>query len=123
MKGRYVIIVSAIILLNLIGAGYGYWNNDLQVRTSVTTGKIHLEAQLENKQIELLPGESKSLKYVIVDYSTIPTEFIDYEIEPSLLEGILFDYNNREIQINVSENQEPGNYDFRIKLNYEQVNQ
>lgn len=58
-KGMYIILISSIIGLNLMGVGYSFWNEGLQVKTSVSTGEIEIE--LEEYSIEGDLGEGTGL--------------------------------------------------------------
>lgn len=39
-RGKTIIIVTSIVVLNIFGVSYGHWNEGLAVQTSVLTGSI-----------------------------------------------------------------------------------
>ncbi|AKL94400.1 hypothetical protein CACET_c08920 [Clostridium aceticum] len=118
--GKCMILIGSITVLNLMGISYGYWNGGLQMIASLSTGKMDLEVIPRNDQITLTPGSTGSLSYEIVDYSTIPVKFGEYEVMAS--EGIYVDYNDGNVLVEVPKDQDPGDYSFEIELKYYQAN-
>lgn len=40
LGGKHLIIISSIIALNAMGMSYAYWNDQLQIKTALSTGSI-----------------------------------------------------------------------------------
>lgn len=83
-----MIFITAIISLSLIGVGYGYWNDGLNIYTTITVGNINPEAYIvdysslninttdDGSTIKLsgdiYRGSNENLKIRILDKGTIP---------------------------------------------------
>ncbi|MGE4274067.1 MAG: hypothetical protein AB7E31_14595 [Desulfitobacterium sp.] len=58
-KGRYMIIVSAIIALNAMGITYAYWDDQLVIHTKLETGNIGSAFCDENYWINIVKDGSE----------------------------------------------------------------
>lgn len=41
--GRYIVLVSSIAMINIMGVSYAYWNDNLNITTTVSTGKLDVK--------------------------------------------------------------------------------
>ncbi len=106
MIGRTMIFAGSILLLNILGVGYGYWNDDLQIQTAITTGEIEIEFEGYSIEGDLgdggglrinflgeaidIDGEvpmgySGSLNYYLRNKGSIPVVINGEKIEPGAL--------------------------------------
>lgn len=105
-SGKYTLFIGAILFLNLIGVSYGYWNDGLQVRNSVTTGKIEVIPRLNNSPegvmiqdfnftggnnaniqgvaLDEYEGELE-LKYLVTNTGTIPVRILSQDGREEIL--------------------------------------
>ncbi|SES86991.1 hypothetical protein SAMN05660297_00789 [Natronincola peptidivorans] len=135
--GKYIIIISAIVLLNLIGVGYGYWTEGLQMKASVSTGTLDIDVyktSIANNEIEGLvaypegdrirvegeiPDNFKGTE-VILSYSVRNIGTVPVLVEDSTIDGRTIEpggpAENFQVYISLSE-------DFEYKLPITQATQ
>lgn len=79
IKVKHIIIISSIIVLNFIGIGYGYWNDGLQIRSTIATGR--LEAMITNTEVIISENYQETVFNNIQDVSIVSTaEEVDASI-------------------------------------------
>lgn len=59
LGGKYLIIISSIIILNTLGVSYAYWTDQLQIKTTMTTGRIKPIFNKENYWINIVQDGSE----------------------------------------------------------------
>ena len=105
-KARHIIFICLIVVLNILGVGYGYWNDGLQVQTGIYTGEIQIEFEGHNVEGdfggagglevnfgddlisiggEVAPGYTGRLNYYIRNKGSIPIMVNGERIEPGEL--------------------------------------
>ena len=132
--GKTALIISSIAFLNFVGVSYAHWNDQLRIRTAVTTGEMDVRFINGQKGMsydaEIMLDEEITIPYSISDRSTIPIEFGNYQINgvqqfidegyDDNRDGISFSGENGEIIVIPTK---PGIYKFNVVLNYKQRNE
>ena len=132
--GKSALIISSIAFLNFVGVSYAHWNDQLRIRTTVTTGEMDVRFSNGQKGMvydaEIMLDEEIIIPYSISNRSTIPIEFSNYQINgvkqfideeyADNRDGISFTGKNGEIKVTPTK---PGIYKFNVVLNYKQRNE
>ncbi|MTI48857.1 MAG: hypothetical protein FH761_13515 [Firmicutes bacterium] len=131
---KFIMVVTSVAMLNAMGISYAYWNDGLNINTTVTTGRMSVSVEGDkdfNDTIKIKDGEkyTKKLNYTIINEGSIPIRLSDIDtsscsklnISTSEYDGILNPEEEKSIAITL-ETDKPGEYPFDIILNYKQWN-
>lgn len=121
---KSVIVISTIVLLNLLGVSYASWSDTLVINTRLSTGKLDINFNTGGKtkiiEHKKKATEDREVIYVIKDLiqddSTVPIEFKKFNIDN---DDIHIMNDNGTLRINTKK-AEPGIYDYKIDLLFEQ---
>jgi hypothetical protein len=90
MRNTSVIYITTIISLVLIGIGYGFWSNELDINVDITTGSTDIQTVIDNTEYgdlkidaaddgrmisfkgEVYPDFNEDVNIVIRDAGTVP---------------------------------------------------
>lgn len=124
-KCIHLLIVASIITLNLVGISYCYWQDTLNINTSISTGTMNLEVVPNSSMsVELYPGDEADLHLQVVDRSSVPVVYAGYQsnltsAENTSVGGISVSYDSGTVNIKVSPDQEAGTYHYNLELFYQ----
>ncbi|SDJ94485.1 hypothetical protein [Natronincola ferrireducens] len=146
--GKYILLIGAIVFLNLIGVSYGYWNDGLQLITSITTGRLDVRfarnpsVSIELPDVHLTPvvswdgdritieGEVPSEhvnQWVTLNYSVENTGTIPVRLGGQIIQPQSSGYFNQTISLqellqNSSEYSIQRSFNSPLELNVRQFN-
>lgn len=96
MSRMSIIYMASIVSLSLMGIGYGYWNNELNLGVSITTGKINPQVRVnnyDNGSLDFILSEDDRVVYITGQIywnssEDISIKIIDNGSIPVILEDI-----------------------------------
>lgn len=78
LKGKHLLIISSIVMLNTLGVGYAQWSDDLKIHTTLTMGNIDPVFCSENYRIEVIrDGQGNEQENEPSTLSNLKVEFQD----------------------------------------------
>ncbi|MCT4607109.1 MAG: hypothetical protein N4A64_13600 [Marinisporobacter sp.] len=139
LNNMSTIIITTIVMINLAGISYAYWNNGLDMKTLVYTGNIEpyfkddYEIKGSNDKVEgqitvnfkdeytmkiegtVNPGYEGEVYYGIGNRGTIPVKC--KPVSDPTCEGVSLTVNQPDQDLDPDENRNNSKYECKLKIN------